>query len=400
MSKATTVSVVIPTLNRCTLVQETIESALAQSLDEIEIIVVDDGSTDGTGPVLRERYGDRVRYVYQENQGESAARNKAIRHSQGEYIALLDSDDIWLPSKLEKQVWYLKTRPEMGLVSCHVLTVDAQGHPVHTAPLHPEQTSDIVSLESLALRSPVHASTIVVRRACCDEVGGFDERIKYGEDWDFCLRVAVRHQLGFVIEPLVKLRTHPGTQSNLLLSKEVTEHRLSDRLRIIESVFPLLPSEPASVTQLKSRAFCIEYAKAALSSYWHRDCVRARQLLSNAISAVPWSDWVALRLTRLITDYAVLVAKTRSDDAAASFLSCVVRNLPAELDSEPRFKRTLLGSAHIELAFLSFQRQRHSLVPKHSLIGLYHHPSSLRNRGVLSILARSLVISVLGRRSG
>ena len=97
-----TVSIIIPTYNRQSLVQETIDSVLRQSLSDWELIVIDDGSTDETGAVLTERYGTSIRYVYQQNQGESAARNYGISLAQGKYVAFLDSDDLWLPNKLQR----------------------------------------------------------------------------------------------------------------------------------------------------------------------------------------------------------------------------------------------------------------------------------------------------------
>ncbi len=112
-----TVSVIIPTYNRRAYVQEAIDSVLAQTYTDYEIIVIDDGSTDGTGEALRERYGDKIIYEWQENQGLSAARNRGIESSRGQYIALLDSDDLWMPEKLERQVACLSQHPEVAMVA-------------------------------------------------------------------------------------------------------------------------------------------------------------------------------------------------------------------------------------------------------------------------------------------
>lgn len=98
------VSVIIPTYNRREYVQEAIDSALAQTFTDYEIIVIDDGSTDGTSEALQARYGNRIHYEWQENQGESVARNRGIELARGEYIAFLDSDDLWHPEKLAKQI--------------------------------------------------------------------------------------------------------------------------------------------------------------------------------------------------------------------------------------------------------------------------------------------------------
>ena len=121
------VSVIIPTYNRLDYVQEAIDSVLAQTYTDYELIVVDDGSTDGTGDTLKARYGDRIRYLWQENQGWPAARNHGVSIAQGEYIAQLDSDDLWLPEKLVRQVPVLDACPEAVLVFSHVMQIDAEG---------------------------------------------------------------------------------------------------------------------------------------------------------------------------------------------------------------------------------------------------------------------------------
>jgi len=123
------VSVVIPTYNRAPYVTMAIESALAQSYQDYEIIVVDDGSTDGTRDVL-EPYRDRIRYMYQDNKGVSAARNTGIQESRGEWIAFLDSDDEWLPNKLEIQIGYVKSYPEICLVAANMTVIKPHGDTV------------------------------------------------------------------------------------------------------------------------------------------------------------------------------------------------------------------------------------------------------------------------------
>jgi glycosyltransferase involved in cell wall biosynthesis len=127
------VSAIIPTWNRRELVQRAIDSALAQTRPPEEIIVVDDGSTDGTGDALRSRYGDligeRIVYHRQDNAGVSAARNAGMRLARGRYFALLDSDDLWHPEKNARQLAWLDAHPDFGMVLCDVVRVDADGTP-------------------------------------------------------------------------------------------------------------------------------------------------------------------------------------------------------------------------------------------------------------------------------
>src|SRR5687768_4540645 len=127
MASAIEVSAIIPTYNRRDLVIRAIESVLAQTRSVDEIVVIDDGSTDGTAEVLRARYGDRVRYVFQSNAGVSAARNHGMSIAQGRYFALLDSDDEWLPEKTARQIEWMQAHPDFGMVLCDVERVD-RGH--------------------------------------------------------------------------------------------------------------------------------------------------------------------------------------------------------------------------------------------------------------------------------
>ncbi len=184
------VSVIIPTFNRREYVQEAIDSVLAQTYTDYEIIVIDDGSTDGTGEALRERYGNRVIYEWQENQGESVARNRGIALAQGEYIAFLDSDDLWLPEKLAKQVAYLEEHSEMGSVICQFLNMDAAGN-------HIGAVSGVdMALADLTLDALLYSNTLLARdqivadAALLNQIGGFDRRIRFGEDrtWASALR--------------------------------------------------------------------------------------------------------------------------------------------------------------------------------------------------------------------
>ena len=125
MAQDVAVSAIIPTWNRRELVLRALESVLAQTRPVDEIIVVDDGSTDGTGAAIAARHGERVRHVWQENAGVSAARNRGMELARGRYFALLDSDDEWLPDKTRLQLEFLEARPAYGMALCDVVRMDA-----------------------------------------------------------------------------------------------------------------------------------------------------------------------------------------------------------------------------------------------------------------------------------
>ena len=203
------VSVIIPTYNYGRFISEAIRSALDQTHAALEILVVDDGSTDDTRDVVG-KFGDAVKYVRQDNSGVCAARNTGVRESRGELIAFLDADDTWQPTALEKQAARFALDASIGLVHCGLREFDCDTG--ETIRLHLDGGEDGVAENLLLWEGPVIVGpgTVVVSREAFDAVEGFDTRMKVGEDWDFCYRVARRFNVGFVREPLLNYRNHPG----------------------------------------------------------------------------------------------------------------------------------------------------------------------------------------------
>jgi glycosyltransferase involved in cell wall biosynthesis len=201
-----TASVIIPTYNYARYLGEAVDCALAQTYSPLEVIVVDDGSTDETPEVLA-RYRDLIRTVRQPNLGPSVARNAGIAVANGDYLAFLDSDDLWQPQKLERQMARFAADPSLGLVHCGVETF---GSPAST-PRHFEELEGWVAKAMLRLEGNVMfgtGSAVVVPRRVAEEIGGFDPRLLVSEDWDFCYRIATRYRVGYVAEILVHYRVH------------------------------------------------------------------------------------------------------------------------------------------------------------------------------------------------
>lgn len=195
---ASLVSIIIPTCNMRRLVGEAIDSALAQTYPHVEVIVVDDGSTDGTGDYMQQRYGQRVRYSYQPNQGRGAARNRGLRLAEGDYIQFLDADDLLYAHKLEAQVSFLETHPENAAVYGNVLVAyeDDMEHP-----WAPELQAFYVSgdiLEQEIHQPFLWTNAVLVRRAWVERVKGFDEALRSNEDWDLWLRIAAGGQFAYL----------------------------------------------------------------------------------------------------------------------------------------------------------------------------------------------------------
>lgn len=209
------VSTVIPTFDRRKDVVLAVRSALAQTHDAQEVIVVDDGSRDGTAEHLRESYGDAVTILRTDRLGVAGARNRGMAAASGEYIALLDSDDEWAPEKLARQVAFLEARPDYGMVLTDVVQMDGdrQAYDVLRRRRFIPEDGQVLRY---VLRQPALApSCALFRRRVLDEVGSFDVTLPTAEDIEFHLRVALRFPIGVLAEPLTScMRGHDGLSAS------------------------------------------------------------------------------------------------------------------------------------------------------------------------------------------
>ena len=204
------VSAIIPTYNRAHIVYEAVESVLAQTYPHIEVVVVDDGSQDDTLARL-ERYEDRIRVVSQANAGPAAARNRGIAVSSGELIAFLDSDDIWLPQKIERQVALLqRAGAPVPCCLCNIMmkwnSGDRASFDIAFLKPSTEEGVWLNADEVLATRFVLFNQGIVIRREVLEKIGGFDESIRYLEDYEFPLRLSLEGPWAFIDTPLVVWR--------------------------------------------------------------------------------------------------------------------------------------------------------------------------------------------------
>jgi len=203
------VSVVIPTFDRAPVLPRALESVVAQTLSPAEVIVVDDGSTDGTAELVEKRFPG-VRWLHQENRGVSAARNRGIEASRGEWIALLDSDDEWLPEKLQRQLSALRDHSDLRI--CHTDEIwIRRGRRVNPRQIHAKHGGWIFQhCLPLCAMSP---SSILIHRSVFEEIGLFDEDLPACEDYDLWLRICSRHPVLYLDEPLVV--KHGGHEDQL-----------------------------------------------------------------------------------------------------------------------------------------------------------------------------------------
>lgn len=274
------VSVVMPAYNAAPWIAETLESVLTQTFQDFEVIVVDDGSTDDTAAVVA-RFA-RVRCIRKPNGGPASARNVGIRAAQGEYVAFLDSDDLWLPDKLRLQIDLLQ---ESGLAWAYS---DAYAFDEETrrtlfifSRVRRQYSGDV--LEQLFLADFIPMPTPIVRRKVFDQVGYFDESdaLHYAEDWDMWLRIAAYFPIGLVKRPLAQYRVHAasGIQSTLpqALSKAHT--------RVIELA---ASREPARLAPLKNRAIARMSVRIGQMMVRRNDLAHARAMFARAFRLAPF----------------------------------------------------------------------------------------------------------------
>ena len=193
------ISVVIPTFNRISLVARAIDSVLKQSLNPYEIIVVDDGSDDGTSEMIQNKYKS-IKLIQQQNNGVSAARNNGIKHAKGDWIALLDSDDEWTEKKLENQVDRLIKTPEYDF--CHTNEIWIRnGVRVNQKKKH-EKYGGYIFDKCLDI-CRISPSSVLFRKNILDHVGWFDDQLPVCEDYDLWLRITAEYRILFIDDPLI-----------------------------------------------------------------------------------------------------------------------------------------------------------------------------------------------------
>jgi glycosyltransferase involved in cell wall biosynthesis len=216
-----TVSVIIPTYNRAHLLLQALESVFRQTYAAHEILVVDDGSTDGTRRALDPHMG-RIRYLLQENAGQSAAINRGAAEARGAWLAFLHSDDAWLPERLARMVEYLDRHPHVRVLSTAARLMTGAGRPTGRI-ISKRSTGETLSTIELLTRHKglINGAGVLIDRACFLGVGGFDESLRSAEDCDLWLRLSRHATIAMLNEPLLLCRKHPdNTSANILLDSE------------------------------------------------------------------------------------------------------------------------------------------------------------------------------------
>jgi hypothetical protein len=322
MSDRPFVSVVIPTYNRVQQPINAIESILAQTYPNYEIVVVNDGSTDGSDEAIqqfiRERTAARhqIRYVDQPNQGASTARNTGVERARGEYIAFLDSDDVWLPTKLETQIRALKElNNECAACFTDARLLNSSGMDISSFRAHGrhyDQTIGIDRKASISLASSFSGfwvSTLLVQADLLRKVGGFDPDISFAEDRDLHFRLSLVTPIAVVNEQLIRMDRSPSPAGSTCRSWDNVEVQFRDQQRILERWLSMEPPLPPDVHRVVVRGLRCQHSHW---TNWYLENARydeARQAVSRAMKyeltpalTVKWAlTWLAPALARRVS---------------------------------------------------------------------------------------------------
>jgi glycosyltransferase involved in cell wall biosynthesis len=270
------VSVIIPAYNQAQYLASAIQSVLAQTHHNFEIIVIDDGSTDNT-PAVAQQFGNAIRYIRQENHGLSSARNTGIRATRGEFIGFLDSDDLWEPDFLSTTVSVLQADHTLAGVYTGVRHIDENGADL------PAVSRRVVSPQNLywvlVRANFVIPCSVLIRLTVLDEIGLFDERLIACEDWDLWLRISREHKMKGLSVPLAKYRLHKKTMT------EDPLRMLKAVIAVVEKHFGPAPRHWNEASLVKRRAYGGVYFFYARSYIWQGNYDKATSYLRMAFKA-------------------------------------------------------------------------------------------------------------------
>lgn len=285
------VSTIIPCYNGERYLGEAIDSALGQTVAQLEVIVVDDGSTSNGPRDIAARYGDAVRYVRKENGGLSSARNVGIAEATGDIVAFLDDDDVWMPDKIEKQLALYgrleQTGRRVGLIGTAFIYTDENLNELSrmSMPYAGSEFDRLIFKDIVGL-----PSSVIVPRAVLSDVGGFDESLRASEDYDLWLRIASRYDIHSVDEYLVRYRQRRGTLSKDPEKMVQTNRRVTEMLIERER----LDSETIDAVQIaRRRDYAMRYRQYAYDllkldgdiAGYRRELKRAAAFDRKAVSA-------------------------------------------------------------------------------------------------------------------
>lgn len=288
------VSVITPTYNRADFLMTAIESVQAQTFDNWEMLIVDDGSTDDTAELVSSyaTKDSRIRYFRQPNQGQSVARNRALEHARGEFVCFLDSDNAWIPEKLGSQLAVFRESPEVDVVYGDIITINEAGKEISRANM--QRYSGFITLQMLK-DNCVSMNTAMARRQCFDEMGGMSGQRRVADDYDLWLRFSARYRFRYIPEFLAYYRVMENQISSDKTARFDTNEAI---IRDFREAYPEALSNPEF-----NQAFAFFYTRKGRYLATKGDLRGAlrnitRALLYSPLSWAPWRGLAAVVLKR------------------------------------------------------------------------------------------------------
>lgn len=275
MKEAPLVSVVIPTYNRRDEVIDAIESALGQDYPDKEVIVVDDGSTDSTGVFLKERYSGKIRYIYQENKEKSAARNRGIREAKGEFLCMLDSDDIMLPGAMKKMAGCFNAHPDADAVYGLTIRKRADGS-IKKPPLERSYPDGDI-LDGYLKERLINNNSFMIRRGIMLRYGMYREELTNREDFELILRLASKFKFYFCGDYTCMVRRSRAS------AKDDNEKILRQGIKAMDGLFSSQEVSPR-LLEIKGRLYADEYLTLAQAAYHAARYAEFREYYRKAVS--------------------------------------------------------------------------------------------------------------------
>jgi hypothetical protein len=372
------VSVIIPTYNRAHLIREAVSSVLKQIFTNFELIVVDDGSTDNTEEVLLAIDDSRLKFLRRAHTGPSRTRNAGIQAATGEFIAFLDSDDLFLPRRLSLQVAKMENEPEAGLVYGRYLSgVGSEATLIPVGECLPR-----LGIQRLLLGPAFHWSTVLIRREILEKVGGFDESFVRGEDWELTHRMALAGcRMVCVPEAVAFVRKQP-------VSNMRDEYQHEEMLKAVLDKTFRDPRMPAEAKKSRARAYAVQLIRIACTAFLASQPSMGKEMLIRALNMDPTLKGKNMET---LTSTLVYLIKGLSIDDPESTLQRVISYLPQEDGFSKKLRQNLLGKFNLVMTFQTYQEGRINQCREYAIKAIVYTPSSLLNRGLLSILTRSLL---------
>lgn len=389
------VSIIIPNYNHAQYVGDAIDSVLNQTYTDYEVIVVDDGSRDNSREVI-DAFGNKVRAIYQQNQGLSAARNTGINAARGRYIGVLDADDMYEPDFLETLVSALESRPDADGIYCGYRFVDHLNNPlpqVEAREVAPEKL-----YQALVDGNFLVPESMFVRKYCYDKVGPFDTSLRALEDFDMWLRITSQFKIIYTTKVLTRHRILPGSMS----TDPTRQHQ--NRMSVVKKHFGAEPISGGVWSDAQRRAYGRAYLVSAVEYLQAHNEVRAYECVYAMVNAYPGL------LAQMETFYE-LGCGEQPKGFRGEFASVdidqnypVVMRLLEKLSHAPelrefrKLKRIAYANAHYAFGLLAYGQGNSKAARQFFLAAVRYHPRFILDRALTGFLLRSVVGAKLIRR--